>query len=78
MPDSAEIEHERKETEEERRELTMAESDALDEVRCAIEDIIIPRNQPVELMPQVPRIIEMQVPLFWKEIISIARACFAD
>ena len=40
---------------------TPAESAALDEVRFAIEDIVVVRKQPVELMPQIPRILEMQV-----------------
>jgi len=50
-----------KDARKEQTELTMAESNALDEVRFAIEDIILARNQPVELMPQIPRIIDMQM-----------------
>lgn len=52
-----------KEEREERQEMSMAESEALDEVRFAIEDIILPRNQTVELMPQLPHILQIQVGL---------------
>ena len=43
------------------KKTTPAESAALNEVRFAIEDIVVLRKQPVELMPQIPHILEMQV-----------------
>ena len=36
------------------------ETDALDEVRMAVEQLVIPHREPVELLPRSGRIIEMQ------------------
>lgn len=43
------------------KELSNAEVLAFDEVRFAVEDIVFPTKQPVELLPQIPRILKMQV-----------------
>lgn len=37
------------------------EREALAEIRYAIEEIVIPRCQPCELLPRLPNVIEMQV-----------------
>ena len=37
------------------------EADALEETRLAIEHIVIPRNEPVELLPRVPAVLQLQV-----------------
>lgn len=37
------------------------EKEAMEEARLAIVEIVIPRRQPIELLPRVPWILKMQV-----------------
>eukprot|EP00873_Tetraselmis_striata_P003036 jgi/Tetstr1/423300/TSEL_013999.t1 len=41
-------------------ELMALQAEAEEEVRTAIEQIVIPRNQPIELLPRVPALLELQ------------------
>lgn len=36
-------------------------ADALEEARLAVEEIVIPRQQPIELLPRSPSVLELQV-----------------
>ena len=35
--------------------------DAMDEALVAVEQIVIPRQQPIELLPRTPELLDMQV-----------------
>ena len=35
--------------------------DAMDEALVAVEQVVIPRQQPIELLPQTPELLDMQV-----------------
>lgn len=35
--------------------------DALDEALIAVEQVVIPRQQPIELLPRTPELLDMQV-----------------
>ena len=35
--------------------------DALDEALIAVEQVVIPRQQPIELLPQIPELLDLQV-----------------
>lgn len=41
-------------------------TDALEEARLAIEQVVIPKGEPVELLPRLPRIISLQLDLIRK------------
>lgn len=51
--------------------LSHNESEALSEVQYAIEEIVLPRVQPIELLPRLPTVIKMQV----KEVKSYGLEC---
>ncbi len=35
--------------------------DAMDEALIAVEQVVIPRHQPIELLPRTPELLDMQV-----------------
>ena len=43
------------------------ESDALEEVRMAVEQLVIPHQEPVELLPRDARVLAMQAALIAEE-----------